>query len=151
MSIRYPFAALIALTGAVVVLAWVVAPRLLAEAPPRREGALAAGVAEDGTLLVRSVECGGEPTEVTVSWVTPGNPGSRSERRFGAARVVEVDLPAGLGARTTLRITAPRFDGLDLTPAQWTAVSPDTWLVASPPESHGTTTLATAELEDRLC
>ncbi|MBC9226975.1 hypothetical protein GL325_11605 [Aeromicrobium sp. 636] len=49
----------------------------------------------------------------------PGRPGSRSERRFGAARVVEVALPPGLDEGTSLMITAPRYDGLEVTPAQW--------------------------------
>ncbi|GAA3538315.1 hypothetical protein AFL01nite_13260 [Aeromicrobium flavum] len=151
MKVLHPSTVLGLGTGVIIVGVLAFLPRVFEEEPPVRRGTVAVGVAADGTLLVRSTLCSGDPVPVSVSHGTANGSGVREVATTQAGRQAPVELPVGLDERTDLTITAPDLDGLVVTAAGWRGLDEHVWMVASAPESRETTTLEGAELRGWSC
>lgn len=123
---------------------------LMPEPPSPIQGTIAVGTANDGSLLVRSQMCDGEPTDVSVRVGTP-NAGTGEIARFPAATEIRADL-TGADPNTTLTISSDNTEGVRVSLVDWMRVTPGTWLVTdAAADGLHTTALATAELPDRAC
>ena len=129
------------------------AAALTEEATPEPTGFTALGLAEDGTLLVRALSCGGPVAgPVTISRGTTDQPGSAVVASYPAADPVRVD-PADLGADpTVLTIRVGDTEAAVASVIGWQAVNPGLWLVTEP-EADGAESLSLTDdgFRDRFC